>query len=317
MAITLAQADYYTVPDLQRGIIETIIEEGKEVYDRLPFESIAGASFDYDRESTLPAVGFYSPNEVITESTGIVVRVSTTLKEILGDSDLDKFLRDTKSDKMSIEADYMRMATKSLVRFWMDKFIYGDTATNIKSFNGLHKLCDTTQVVRSAIADVNGADMSLGKIDQLIDKIKPGKPDVLIMSKRSRRLLSAAVRVAATVGYLTYGVDQFGSRVMFYDNIPILVSDFVTDTESTDATGYYASQTLGDQTSVIAVKFGAVTEGGLMGLQNGSMAQFERIDPIPNKDSVRFRVKWYTSLALGNIYSLAEYVGITGGAVGV
>lgn len=317
MAITLAQANLYTVANLQKGIIETIIEAGREVIDRLPFETALGTSFDYDRESTLPGVDFYSPNETITESSGTVARVSTTLKKMVGDSDLDKFLRATKSDKMSIESDYVRMATKALTRLFLQKFIYGSTTTNAKEFDGLHSLVSTsspTMTVASA-SDANGAALSLAKLDQLVDLIKPGKPDALIMSKRTRRRLSGALRINTVAGYITFDKDEFGSRLMFYDNIPIIVSDYVLDTESTTAAGAYSDGTSDDQSSVFAVKFGAVTEGGLAGIQSSQIAELERIDPVQDKDAIRFRVKWYVALALGNLYSLARYHGVLDGAV--
>ena len=40
-------------------------------------------------------------------------------------------------------------------------------------------------------ATVNGAALTLDKIDEVIDLVKPGKPDVLIMSKKMRRKMKS------------------------------------------------------------------------------------------------------------------------------
>jgi len=47
--------------------------------------------------------------------------------------------------------------------------------------------------------------------------VKPGKPDALFMSKRSRRKLSALRRSSGNL--LEVGVDAFGQRALYYDGL--------------------------------------------------------------------------------------------------
>jgi len=41
-----------------------------------------------------------------------------------------------------------------------------------------------------------GATLTLSMLDQLIDAVKGGKPDMLLMSRRSRRKINALVRAS-------------------------------------------------------------------------------------------------------------------------
>ena len=58
------------------------------------------------------------------------------------------------------------------------------------------------------------------------------KPDVLLMSKRTRRKLKSLL--AASTHYVETGESSFGRQVLFYDGIPVLVWDFISDTEAAD-----------------------------------------------------------------------------------
>ena len=74
-------------------------------------------------------------------------------------------------------------------------FENGDTLVDVKSFDGIDKLSTSGQMVSMG---TNGATLTLEKLDELIDKIKGGKPDMLLMSKRSRRKLTALSRATGS-----------------------------------------------------------------------------------------------------------------------
>jgi hypothetical protein len=55
MAITLAEAAKLSDDELKRGVIETfVMEPDSVILDRLPFLEIAGNSYKYNEEATLP-----------------------------------------------------------------------------------------------------------------------------------------------------------------------------------------------------------------------------------------------------------------------
>ena len=131
-----------------------------------------------------------------------------------------------------------------------------------------------------------------------MDKVKGGKPDLLVMSKRSRRKLSSLSRATGS-GLLETDRNQFGQMVQYYDGIPVGVSEWVSDAKtvgsSTDCSTIYALQ---------------VGEGALAGLTSPGGLQVERVGSLESKDASRIRVKWYASLALFNTLKLAKLAGV-------
>ncbi len=76
----------------------------------------------------------------------------------------------------------------------------------------------------------NGGSLTLAKLDELIDAVRPGRPELLLMSKRTRRKLKDLRRSA---GYmLESSINQFGQQVETYDGIPLVVDDFVSDAKT-------------------------------------------------------------------------------------
>jgi hypothetical protein len=134
--------------------------------------------------------------------------------------------------------------------------------------------------------------------------VKPGKPDLLMMTRRTRRGISAYARaLTSPVAYESAG---FGRRVMFYDGIPVIDSDFMVDTEAISSAAFSA-KTGGASSSIFAVKLG---EGRLAGLTNGGI-QVEEVGALETKDARRWRCKWYVSLALFSTLALSRLDGIS------
>ncbi len=95
-------------------------------------------------------------------------------------------------------------------------------------------------------------------------------------------------------------VSQFGQQVETYDGIPLIVDDFMPDTE-TLGTGTALS-------SIYAMKFGQGT--GLMGLEHGGVT-VDYPGELETKDATRHRIKWYAGLALFSELGTARLEGIT------
>jgi hypothetical protein len=135
-------------------------------------------------------------------------------------------------------------------------------------------------------------------VDQLIDLVMPGKPDALFMSRRTRRKLKSLRRASGTV--LETDINQFGQRIESYDGIPVIVDDFISDTQTQGTSGAVCS-------SIYAVKFGQGL--GVMGLEHGGI-QVEQVGELETKDATRWRIKWYTGLAVFSMLGVARIKGI-------
>jgi HK97 family phage major capsid protein len=187
MAMTKAEAAKLTNDLLTRGVIETIVKES-QVLGLLPFMEVTGTAVTYNREASMPAASFYEVGDTWTEATPTFTQVSTSLKILGGDADIDNFLQATYADPNDLEAEVIASRAKAVAHKFSDSFFNGDSAVDAKGFDGLTKVLDGS--AQEIAAGANGGTLTLDLVDQMIDLVAPGKPDALFMSKRTRRKLS-------------------------------------------------------------------------------------------------------------------------------
>ncbi|MFH1484532.1 MAG: major capsid protein [Chloroflexota bacterium] len=294
MALTLAEASKLSNDILLTGVIETIVYDSP-VLQVLPFIEIVGNGLTYNRENTAPTVSFYDVGDTWSESTPTFAQVTATLKILGGDADVDNFLAATRSNLQDLEAAVVQLKAKAVQQKFDDIFINGDTASDAKAFDGIDKVCISGQTVSMG---TNGNTLTLEKLDELIDRVKGGKPEMLLLSKRSRRKLTSLSRATGS-GILETDRNQFGQMVQFYNGIPVGVNDWIADTKTVG--------TNNDCSTIYALQFG---EGAVAGLTAPGGLQVERVGSLETKDATRTRVKWYVSLALFNTLKLGKLVGV-------
>ena len=293
MALTLAEAAKLSNDVLLTGVVETIIKDSP-VLQRIPFIEIVGNGLTYNREATAPSAGFFDVGDTWTESTPTFTQQTVTLKIMGGDADIDNFLIATRSNLQDLESAVVQLKAKAVQQLFEQTFITGDATANPKSFDGLDKLCDSSQQLSMGI---NGGSLTLDKLDELIDTVKGGKPDLLLMSRRSRRSINKLARTSGS--FLETERDEFGQMLQFYDGIPIGVSDYISD-----------AQTVGTSTDCSTIYAFQMGEGALVGLTAPGGLQVERVGSLESKDASRTRIKWYASLALFNTVKLARLIGV-------
>jgi len=304
MALTLAEAAKLSNDMLLQGVVETIVKESP-VLQRLPFIEIMGNGLTYNRENTLPNIDFYDVGDTWAESTPTFTQVTANLKIMGGDADVDNFLKATRSNIQDMEAAVIELKAKALKDKFEEMSIYGDSAVNAKQFDGLKKIINTASAGAQLIAmSDTGAALTLTKLDELIDAVKGGKPDMLLMSRRSRRKINALVR--ASGGMTETERDDWGNFIQFWDGVPIGVNDWILNTH-TLAGGVETNTTGGACSTIYAVQFG---EGALCGLSSPGFLKAEPVGPLETKDASRTRVKWYTALALFSSIKAAALIGV-------
>jgi hypothetical protein len=143
----------------------------------------------------------------------------------------------------------------------------------------------------------NGATLALSAIDQLIDLVRGAKPDLLLMSRRSRRKIVGLARAAGT--NLLVGEGKLGEIVEYFNGIPVAISDWVKD-----------SYTVGSSTDCSAIFAFQAGEGAVCGLTSPEMLQIERLGSLETKDAARTRIKWYVSMADFSIVKCAMLTGV-------
>ncbi|MED4840402.1 phage major capsid protein [Weizmannia sp. CD-2023] len=316
MALTLQEAAKYSTDTLQRGVIETFARTSA-VLELLPFMEIAGNAYRYNQEEALPGIAFRGVNEGYTESTGVINPQSEGLVILGGDSDVDRFLVQTRGNLQDIRAIQTEMKAKALALEFTRAFFKGDTAVDSKAFDGLEKRIRGSQLIYADGAGQAGVAFTKGntegkspddvtfleKLDELIDAVE-GEPDVLFMSKAMRRKVKGILQ--RSEHYVENGADAFGRPVMTYAGIPIRVIE--TDVEGNEILGF--NETVGADTdtgSIYAVRFGA--EQYVAGLRNGGV-NVRDLGEIDEKPVYRTRIEFYCGLAVFHPKAVARLAGI-------
>src|SRR5690606_17904692 len=138
--------------------------------------------------------------------------------------------------------------------------VYGDSATS-NEFDGLHKMISTLSGQQiHAGSGTTGGPLTTALMDQLVDLVISGEADFILMNKAIRRRMSQYLR---TVGSYQTERTEYGNYWVMWQEVPILVTDFLLQTEAISGNAYSA-KTGGATSSVFAVHLG---EGdGLVGI---------------------------------------------------
>jgi hypothetical protein len=300
MALTLIEAAKLHEGDVLRQAIIEIYAATSDLLRVLPFESIAGNALRYNREETLPGIGFRGINEGYTESTGVLNPITESLVIAGGDLDVDKFILKTMgADQRAV---HEAMKVKALSLAWTAKFLKGDSQTDPKEFDGLQARLGGNQVIAN---HATGGPLSLAKFDEAIDQCED--PNAIVTNKTIRRRLSAAARDTDVGGYITYDIDEFGRRVTEYNGLPLLIMD--EDNAGNQILPFTEDAVA--NTSIYITSFG---DGKLVGIQNGT-PEVTDLGELEAKPTLRTRVEWYSGIAMFHGKSACRLSKITDAAV--
>ena len=305
MGTTLTEAAKLSNDTMYQGVIETIIKDCP-LLQLMPWVEIVGNALTYNREKALPSAEWHAVNDDWTTSPAVTFTQKTATLAILGqNADVDNYIRQTRSNIMDVESAIIELTAKAIRHELEDKLVYGDNSGTPNQFDGLIKLIDTGTASDQLVAmGATGATLTLAKIDELIDAVKGAKPDLLLMSRRSRRKIATLARAAGN--NLEVGKGALGEFVQFYNGIPISISDFIKDTHT--LSGSVETLYTGSTCSTIyGVSFG---EDGVCGLTGPGGLQIVPIGDMETKDAKRTRIKMYCSLALFSNVKAAALIGV-------
>lgn len=325
---TLTEYAYLSTDAVVKGIVATIVKDCP-LFEKLPFEEIAGNSLKYNLETVEAGAQFYTVGEPWAESTPTWEQRSVSLAILGGDADVDNYIKQTRSNVMDVEAEIIQLKAKAIRDRFLKELIVGKTTTtyDANGFKGLLRLlaeCEgssvtdldainNTQVVK---AHATSATLTLAMVDELIDAVKGGKPDYLMGSKRTRRKVSGLCRAGG--GNLTYVSTLLGTQIAAYNGIPWLDNDFILDNYQNGGTSVLAiastvqSATRADDYDNSPIFAFRVGGDGLVGLWNGGI-MIEHLGNLETKDASRTRIKMYAAVKLGNTRAAAVLINATDG----
>jgi len=292
MATTLTEAAKLSNDVLLQGVIETIVKESP-ILQVCPFTEIVGNALTYNREKALPAAEWHAANDDWVTSPAVTFDQLTATLKILGqNADVDNYIKSTRSNVQDIEAAIVELTAKAIRHEFERAFLYGNSATDANQFDGIIKLIDTGTASDQVIAaGATGATLTLAMLDQLIDAVLGQKPDLLLMSRRSRRKINALARAAGS--NLEVGTGKLGEFVQLYNGIPIGINDWILNTH-TLADSVETAYTGSTCSTIYALCFG---EGAVCGITGPGGLTVEPIGAMETKDASRTRIKWYVGIA--------------------
>lgn len=318
MALTLAQAAPLSQDDLQRGVIETFVQESA-VLDRLPLLTINGNAYAYNQELTLPGVAFRSVNEAYVESTGTVNQLTESLVILGGDADVDNFIQQTRSNLNDQRAIQIRLKVKALSYKFQDTFFNGDITVDTKSFDGLKKRLTGAQVIDAATNGLNvlgngttDPQLFLDKLDELIAAVPGinGQNGAVYANNLIRQKIIAAGRRVGGVDMVRE--DFTGKRVAMWNGIPILdPGDSLAGARILPQTETQGSSSVAS--SIYAVRYGiGEGDGAVTGLTNGGV-MVKDLGELQEKPALRTRIEFYCGMGVFGGKAAARLRGVLNG----
>jgi hypothetical protein len=329
MALTLAQSALLSQNDLQRGVLETFVQESV-LLDRIPLMDITGNAFAYNEEATLPGIEFRAVNAAYSESTGTVNQKTETLVILGGDADVDTFIQKTRGNLNDQRALQDQLKVKAASYKFQDSFINGDTAVDANSFDGLKKRLTGGQVLAAGTNGIpvvgnGGTDIHafFDFLDALIALVPglSGDTGALYLNTMIRtKILSAMRRIninTEPVGRLpaplrtSVGGSARVTQAMLptYNGIPLIDigtkadgSLIIPQTETQGASAIASS--------IYAVKFGnSEADQAVTGLTNGGV-DVRDLGEQQAKPAFRTRIEFFCGVAVFGGKAAARGTGV-------
>ncbi|WP_406002180.1 major capsid protein [Streptomyces sp. NBC_00829] len=311
MALTLAESAKLTLDQLQRGVVETFVQESP-ILDRLPLIQVEGSAYKYNEESTLPGVAFRAVNEAYPESVGALNQRVETLAILGGDADLDKFIVQTRGNLNDQRAVQTHMKIKAASIHFSDQFFNGDVMVNPKGFDGLRKRLMGSQVIDAkGVGPVaNGYDF-FDTLDALTAQVRG------ISGSNGALYMNGALRAKIVSGFRRLGGGELlvneiaGKRSTMWNGLPLLDAGQRLDgTDVLPLTTETSGKVTGD---IYAVRFGSSeADAGVSGLTNGGV-QATDLGEAHDKPVYRTRIDFYCGLALFGGRAAARLTGVVNG----
>lgn len=307
MAMTLMESAKRFSSDTKRSAVIELFASSSDLLRAVPFMDILGNSYSYNVEGKLPNIGFRSVNGGYAEGVGVVNPETERLRIAGGDLDVDNFIIKTTGGDVRAQEEAMKI--KALAGLITDRIINGNSVTNVDEFDGLRARIVGSQLVPADVASPNAnSALSLESLDTAIDEVSGA--NALIMSLAMRRKLIKAAR-AGVGGDIQVSQDEFGFRIMRYNDIPILIADDNHLGQRIIQFNEAGPAGAANSTSIYVVNFG---DGMVSGLQNGTM-EVDDIGELEGKPVQRTRIEWYVGMAVMHPRAVARVWGIQNGDV--
>jgi len=327
----LTEAQKLTQSVLVPGVIDETLKRGHPA-ERMPATQVKGKTVKWNVRRVNDTPDWLDIHEQLTWSANAqYTGKEAELKRVGFQRVLDNFIADVYGNINNYEAQMMEEMKHDILLALGDEMFYADATYGAAAeleFEGLHALAQDAVATSLNIDNGGAAGLSLAYMRDVLDEMKFGC-DVIYMpfciaQRIDQAYMEAGLSMSsrAFLGLIQYGVNDVGRRVMFFDGIPIIRTDYLVAEQintGIDGTTLRAKHSSSDaQYSIFFVKFGNVMAGqpGLcMAFGNtemvGDFYKVELFDKLEDYDAEGIRLMSYVCLMLGSQYGLGRIVDIT------
>lgn len=330
---TLAQYEYLNLDVLLSGVVDWLLKESP-MLNALPMKTVLGNSLKYNVSTTLAPTQWVTAGTQLSEATGTFVQRTADIYTAIQNAYTDKG-EIKKNAIQNPETRDMELASQAMAQEFEDVLVNGRTTTKSKALEpkGLMRLIaelesESTTDLDGAIfsgdvigsnnsqviaQSVTSAALTMQAVDTMIDAVKPGKPDVLLLARTTRRKLNALQRASgggSGAGVILDTESKFGIRMSVYDEIPLYISDWVPDNIADATATVVAISAINPDTARAAGVDNSIifalqlAEDKFTGLHAAEMTH-ERETFIEGYNAIANRLVWYYGFALLRKYSAA------------
>ena len=321
---SLAQLRKLVISEMIAGVIEETIEVG-QLLPMLPVVQLNSRSLIYNREDVLPSAAWYDIHQQIPWKADVTLtQKEVWLKRAIRQDILDEFVMQTYNNPNDYRTEILKSLTKGVTRTIEDSLIYGSGSTEASTeFDGLDKLITIaggdafTAATNLQSFDMGGASapVTFRALRQLINAVRPFA-SILLMTRTMRDTLSAVsfekgivLSSAVPIATITHSMNEFGKAVDFFDGVPIVISDYLL--QENDNTGGKDSGNDSGISSIYAIRFGQISDGGLQLVVGGTTGgtpffKMRELKDLEDYDAGGIRLTAYVTLALGSTRALGR-----------
>jgi len=309
---TLSEYQKLANDDVTAGIFDNIIT-ASELAPFLQFKSFSGNSLVYNRESTLGAAATHQVGDIWSDTEPTYTQKAASLTTVGIQHPLDRFAMQTVDNVQSQEAVLLSKMSKSIARKLEDLLINGNSGAVSTEPEGLTSLLisDSRLLMMddgSTPSTIAGdeTELTLDRLDAMIDMVELGKPDFLMMNKTMRRKLTALARATGS-GVVLNSAEMFGHQYTLYNGIPVVINDYISNSETYENSGAWGSSSA---TTIYALKTGEEKQGWTV-IHNGAVLDpdIQRLGTKVDKNEDTYRMVVYLNAVL---YSAKVCAGLAG-----
>ena len=315
---TLSEYQKLANDDVTAGVFDNIIT-ASELAPFLQFSSFSGNSLVYNRESTLGAAATHQVGDIWADTEPTYTKKTVSLTTVGVQHPLDRFAMQTADNVQSQEAVLLSKMAKSIIRKLEDLLITGNSGSTSTEPEGLTSLLisDSRLLMMddgSQPATITGAEteLTLDRLDAMIDLVESGAPDFLMMNKTMRRKLTSLARATGS-GVLLNSAEMFGHQYVLYNGIPVVINDYITNSEQYEqGDSQWPSSSA---TTIYAIKTGQEKQGWTV-IHNGAVLDpdIQRLGTKFDKNEDVYRMAVYLNAVVYSAKSCAGLAGIDSAA---